>query len=474
MRKAFTLFTAILLAGCMQLMSQAYYNPVSVTLSSNGYTNVVFANQTTSVSASINNPGTVHIPSGDQINLLSSVDGDAGRVLGSTTLGSSLLGLNVVGGYPSGIRSTQVSNSNYLFDVTRFGQGAVGGGGIGGVLHDITIWPTKPVGTGSSTPVITLDSISLQVLYIDAAAFSVKPSSIIGLPSQVAFNQTYPIAVSAQNMGIGVNSAPIQFWAEVDQYGPVLLGTVSAPVVVNGVASLSLPNFNLQALYSQNNITLPANFKYQNHSLRIFAREQGLQNSLDIANYNIPPSATLPVSLIGFEGHAEANAIALVWETAAEENNHGFVLEKRMQGNEFAAIGHVAAKGSNERYSIRDMEPQAGANIYRLRQIDIDGTENIISNEIEVNFELTENGLSIVAYPNQFKEQFNIQTSNAEAGTAVLEMLDLKGQKVFSESLFVEAGVQTHTIKPSKLSAGMYIVRLSTSKQQVSCRVYKW
>lgn len=474
MRKAFTLFTAFLLAGCMQLMGQAYYNPVSVTLSSNGYTNVVFANQATSVSATINNPGTVHVPTGEPINLMSSVNGDAERAIANSSLSNTLLGMGVVGGYTPGVRNAQVANSNYLFDVTRFGQGAAGGGGIGGVLHDITIWPTKPVGTGSSTPVITLDSISLQVLYIDAAAFSVTSASILGLPTQVSFNQTYPIAVSAQNTGIGINTAPVQFWAEVDQYGPVLLGTVSAPVVVNGVASLSIPGFNLQALYSQNNITLPANFKYQNHSLRIFAREQGLQNSLDIASFDIPPSATLPVSLLGFEGIAESNAISLVWRTAEEENNRGFVVEKQVAGNEFVALGHVEAKGSNQYYSLRDMEPQAGSNVYRLRQIDIDGTENIISNEIEVNFELTQTGLSIVAYPNQFKQQFNIQTSNAEAGSAVLEMLDLKGQKVFSQSIFVEAGVQTHKVTPSELSSGMYIVRLSTAQQQVSCRVYKW
>ena len=240
MRKAFTLFTTLLLAGCFQLMGQAYYNPTSVTLSSNGYSNVVFANQPTSVSASVNNPGNAHIPSGEPISLLASVDGDAGQAVRNTNLSNSLLGLGVVGGYPNGVRSVQVSNSNYYFNTTRFGQGAAGGGGIGGVLHDITIWPTKPVGTGSSTPVLTLDSISLQVLYVDAAAFSVTSSSIFGLPSQVDFNQTYSIAVAAQNFGIGVNTAPIEFWAQIDQYGPVLLGTVSVPVAVNSTASLSV------------------------------------------------------------------------------------------------------------------------------------------------------------------------------------------------------------------------------------------
>ncbi|MEZ4687374.1 MAG: T9SS type A sorting domain-containing protein [Bacteroidia bacterium] len=434
---------------------------------------MVFANQPTSITASVNNPGNAHIPAGDPISLMASVDGDAGQSIVNSSLANSLLGLELLEDIQTGCAVWQVSHAGY-FNTTRFGQGcASGGGGIEWVLHDITIWPTKLVGTGSSTPVLTLDSITLQVLYVDAAAFSVTSSSIFGLPSQVDFNQTYSIAVAAQNFGIGVNTAPIEFWAEVDQFGPVLLGTVSVPVAVNSTAYLSVPTFNLQQLYSLNSISLPANFKYQSHDLRIFAREQGLQNSLDIATFNVPPTSSLPVSLIGFEGFAEEASISLMWTTANEENNHGFIVEKLLSGNALSPSAEVAAKGSHQQYNFRDMEPVSG-NVYRLRQVDIDGTETILSNQIEVTFDLDQNGLNLIAYPNQFKTKFNLQTSSPEAGTAILEMLNTKGQKVFVQNIVVEAGVQTHEVTPSRLSPGVYIVRLSSARSQASCRVCKW
>jgi hypothetical protein len=476
MRKAFILITTLLLATCIQLMGQAYYNPAAIDLESNGYRNVVFANQPTSVVVTVNNPGSVNVPAGEPIDIMASVNGDAAQTVSSTTLSTSLIGLNTIGGYPTGTRSMQITSGSYLFNTARFGQGAVGGGGVNGVLHDITIWPTKRStgGGGSSTPVLTFDSMTIQVLYIDAAAFSVTPNTVLGLPSQVQFGQSYSIAVATQNAGIGINTSPVLFWAEIDQYGPVLLGVVAAPVAVNNTTSLSIPAFNLQQLYARNGISLPSNFKYQSHTLRIFAREQGLQNSLDVASFTIPASATLPVSLTSFQGYAEDAGIALTWTTAEEENNQGFLVEKLSASNEFVAIGEVAAKGSNQRYDFRDMEPFARANVYRLRQVDIDGTENILSNQIEVTFEFENQRLSMTAFPNQFKTSFNIQATSPLAGAARLEMLDTKGQKVFSRDLSVEAGVHTYEVHPPQLSPGMYIVRLSTSSQQTSCKVFKF
>ena len=178
--------------------------------------------------------------------------------------------------------------------------------------------------------------------------------------------------------------------------------------------------------------------------------------------------------MTSFEGFAEEASISLRWSTASEENNQGFIVEKLLSGNSFVAIGEVPAKGSNQHYTFRDMEPASGSNVYRLRQVDIDGTENILSNQIEVTFEVDQHGLSLLAYPNQFKNMFNVQTNSPEAGSATLELLNTKGQKVFVQNLFMEAGVQTHEVTPSRLSPGMYIVRLSSAQKQVSCRVYKW
>lgn len=474
MRKALTLFITLVLAGCMQLIGQGYYNPVSVNVASGGQVNVVYANQPTTINMTVNNPGNIHIPAGEQIDVMVSVNGDPAQSVSSITTTNGLLGLSTTGGFPNGVRSLQVNNPNIFFTPGRFGQGAAGGGG--GALHDFTIWPTKPVGTGSSVQVVTYDSVHVQVLYINAAAFSTSAGSVVGLPSQVNFTQSYPVAISTQNAGIGVSSQPLEFYAQIDSYTAVLIGTIMAPVAVNASASLPVPAFNLQQLYSNNNITLPAGFKYASHSLRIFAREQGLQNNLNVASYTIPATATFPVTLTGFDGIAENNRIALAWTTAQEQNNARFIVEKQLVNGGFAAIGSVDGQGnsqSQQMYQFADMSPIAGANVYRLRQVDFDGTETVISNQLEVTFDLNQSNISITAYPNQFSDYLQVQVISQDSGYGSLELIDANGRVVYKEGVALDAGIQTRTIYPSKITQGMYIVRLSTANSQVITRAMK-
>ncbi|MFK7969776.1 MAG: T9SS type A sorting domain-containing protein [Bacteroidia bacterium] len=475
MKKAFTLFTALLLAGCLQLSAQGIYNPASVTVTSNGYTNVVFANQPTTISVVVNNPGSVNIPAGDQIDINLSVNNDPGQVAANQTMANALLSLSTTGGFPTGVRSTTVTAAS-IIGTGRFGTGAAGGG-AGGYVHDFTIWPTKPVSaSGSSVSVQSGGSVSLDVLYVDAAAFSVSHAGIIGLSNSVNFNQTYPVSISSQNNGIGVSTRPIDFWAKIDNYPAVVLGTVGVQVSVNGTASIPVPNFNLQQLYSQNGIALPSNFKNQAHSLTIYAREQGLENSLTLASYTIPASPSLPVTLASFEGFVENNTINLSWSTVQEQNNAAFVVEKQIANGSFEAIARLEGQGSSDdiqTYFQKDYQPQLGANIYRLRQIDIDGTETILSNQVEVTFTAANTALEVTALPNRFRNVLKLQLVANEAGAGLLEMLDMNGRVMHKAPISLTGGVQLLDVQTANLSSGAYFVRVINGQSFGMCRVIK-
>lgn len=86
---------------------------------------------------------------------------------------------------------------------------------------------------------------------------------------------------------------------------------------------------------------------------------------------------TLPVSWLSFTAEKQNSNVLLKWQTSAESNSAQFVVEYSADGNNFTAIGTVAAAGNSNsvrNYSFVHAQPRNGNNFYRIRQVDIDGS----------------------------------------------------------------------------------------------------
>ncbi|MDO7886262.1 hypothetical protein [Hymenobacter cheonanensis] len=88
----------------------------------------------------------------------------------------------------------------------------------------------------------------------------------------------------------------------------------------------------------------------------------------------------LLVVLTSFAVRRAADAAATVsWATASEYNSAYFVVERTTDPQAgFAAVGQVAAAGTSagsHTYSLRDAAPTRATSYYRLRQVDLNGTE---------------------------------------------------------------------------------------------------
>lgn len=88
-------------------------------------------------------------------------------------------------------------------------------------------------------------------------------------------------------------------------------------------------------------------------------------------------SGVLPVKLTYFDAQAIDNKVELSWETAWERNSREFVVQRSSDLKEFGDIGRVTAAGEADgrrQYTFTDPMPLSGANYYRLRMVDRDGT----------------------------------------------------------------------------------------------------
>jgi len=86
---------------------------------------------------------------------------------------------------------------------------------------------------------------------------------------------------------------------------------------------------------------------------------------------------TLPVTFSNFHAQRNKGTVALKWETASEQNNRGFNVQRNTRGVwETIAFVFSAADGGNSSdllsYSYNDVNAEKGVSQYRIQQVDLD------------------------------------------------------------------------------------------------------
>jgi hypothetical protein len=79
-------------------------------------------------------------------------------------------------------------------------------------------------------------------------------------------------------------------------------------------------------------------------------------------------SDALPITLLSFTATKTEPTISLFWQTAAEQNNSYFSVQRGNNGSDFIEIGKVFSKGNSTQaqlYSFEDTKPLSGNNYYR-------------------------------------------------------------------------------------------------------------
>lgn len=111
-------------------------------------------------------------------------------------------------------------------------------------------------------------------------------------------------------------------------------------------------------------------------------------------------TAPLPVYLLSFSASKQNGSSLLKWSTSSEVNSSQFVVEHSADGARYAALSSVAAAGNSNvptDYHYTHRQPLPGANYYRLKMIDKDGTFDY-SPVRQLHFE-QDNALKIIPNP---------------------------------------------------------------------------
>lgn len=180
----------------------------------------------------------------------------------------------------------------------------------------------------------------------------------------------------------------------------------------------------------------------------------------------------LPIELSSFSAKATKNLVTLSWETKTEIDNFGFEVQRSVvsvqRSDEFVKIGFVEGYGNSnspKSYTFKDNNTPSGKVLFRLKQIDNDGTFSY-SDAIEVEVALPTQFKLEQNYPNPFNPTTKIEYQLPVNSHVKLELYSMTGEKVSTlVNNELEAGYYTLNLNANelKLASGVYLYRLATN-----------
>lgn len=196
---------------------------------------------------------------------------------------------------------------------------------------------------------------------------------------------------------------------------------------------------------------------------------------------HVVPGSAIPVELAGFGGRVTGDeTVRLTWSTASETNSAGFVVQRKSPGRERSrerwtrlgfvdskAQGGTTSQSNSYRFTDRDLPFVADSLVYRLRQLDTDGTVHY-SKPITVSRVAPGRLVLEPPFPNPAAHQITVRLAVPEQDAsqpARISIYDVLGRRVASAaSGRVEAGRHEIRLDVGSWATGTYFLRLATER----------
>ena len=173
----------------------------------------------------------------------------------------------------------------------------------------------------------------------------------------------------------------------------------------------------------------------------------------------------VPVTLVSLSAKPTPDShVEISWRTAQELGVGTYHVERAVEytqadalaPGEWVTVATADSRGDSERgrdYLVADAKPDAGANYYRLRIIDLDGSE-AISGVVSAEVLARAATASLRVYPNPVSDVLTV--SGLPAETTAIRLADAFGRVIRTRA--VAPGVERVRIDVSSVPAGIYVL----------------
>jgi len=171
----------------------------------------------------------------------------------------------------------------------------------------------------------------------------------------------------------------------------------------------------------------------------------------------------LPVNFLSFDANRISRTdVVLRWETATEENNRGFILQRKMANSGWEQVAFVTSKAaggnssSTTGYTFTDQNSNRGLTQYRIQQIDFDGKTNI-SNIRVVRGEGQQD--KMIIYPNPSSTGRVMIVFSENKLVRDIALVDMQGKLIKQWR-----GVMDNNLEITNLKAGVYLLNVTDTR----------
>jgi len=180
---------------------------------------------------------------------------------------------------------------------------------------------------------------------------------------------------------------------------------------------------------------------------------------------------SLPIALESFNAKQVQNTVELTWQTASEENNDFFTLERSADGQVFETITTVKGAGNSKEerdYKFVDQNPYEGLSYYRLSQTDFDRTKKQF-NPVSVNFARENADFRI--FPNPASgDRFYVYIPGTERNHSIqVSVEEVNGKQLVAsgcDCLIPGQDNAYEVVLPHALATGLYLVKVNCGNEQ--------
>lgn len=191
-------------------------------------------------------------------------------------------------------------------------------------------------------------------------------------------------------------------------------------------------------------------------------------------------NSPLPVSFNFFRAKLYSSDVILNWSTTSENQVNGFTIERLNPSGKWEDIGFVKGAGNSNvlrQYSFTDSNPFSlfsGESVlyYRLRQTDYNKDVQYSSVVSVRRTSITQDNL--IVYPNPFHSTFTLLIDALKEEKVDIEMFNVHGKHVLSQSLDVPKGSYSSEITNiNHLEKGIYFVRVTLNGENKVIKLLK-
>ena len=266
-------------------------------------------------------------------------------------------------------------------------------------------------------------------------------------------NQTYHIVLRYDYAnGGGANADVIRAWVNPG------ITAGSEPVIAAAETVIAAGTRGNDILFDGDNIrNVYLNYKNTNspvYKIDVIKYARGATSAASWSNLSISGNcAALPLNWLAAEARLNYQLQPLITWKVDELNVHYYIIERSLNGVDFASEGTIASKGNGiHEYFYTDDNNVGGTAFYRIKQVDIDGNYTFST----VLFFRNLAGDALRLYPNPAKQMASLQIADPRLMYTTAHLYDING-RVLKQIMLTQ---MTTSINMQPYPAGNYFVKL--------------